>query len=35
MGDFIPTKEKIGNAFKIKEHLTKAIELNPDGTTCR
>lgn len=33
-GDFVPKKQKIQNAFKVKEHADKAIELNPeDGTT--
>src|SRR5688572_18383178 len=33
IGDFITTKEKIGNAFKIKEHALKAVELNPKDAT--
>jgi len=30
LGEFIPTKEKIGNSFQIKEHALKALELKPD-----
>ena len=33
MGDFIPTKEKIGNAFTIKDHWTKALETDPTDAT--
>mmetsp|Transcript_14925 Transcript_14925/g.20858 ORF Transcript_14925/g.20858 Transcript_14925/m.20858 type:complete len:235 (-) Transcript_14925:38-742(-) len=33
IGDFIPSKEKIANAFKIKEHALKALELKPDDPT--
>eukprot|EP01114_Cavostelium_apophysatum_P022284 TRINITY_DN800_c0_g1_i1.p1 TRINITY_DN800_c0_g1~~TRINITY_DN800_c0_g1_i1.p1 ORF type:complete len:234 (+),score=59.09 TRINITY_DN800_c0_g1_i1:113-814(+) len=32
-GDFISTKEKIGNAFVIKEHAMKANELKPNDST--
>jgi len=35
LGDFLSTKEKIGNSFKIKEHALKALELKPtDPTIC-
>jgi len=33
MGEFVSTKEKIGNAYKIKEHALKAIELHPNDAT--
>lgn len=33
IGDFQSTKEKIGNAFVIKEHALKASELKPDDPT--
>ena len=33
VGDFVPTKEKIGNAYKIKEHALKALELKADDAT--
>ena len=29
MGAFVPTKQKIQNAFSIKEHATRALELKP------
>jgi len=32
-GDFVSTKEKVGNAFKIKEHALKALEYKPDDAT--
>jgi len=32
-GDFVSTKEKIGNAFTIKEHCLKANELTPNDST--
>jgi hypothetical protein len=35
LGDLLSTKEKIENAFKIKENAVKALELKPDdATTC-
>ena len=33
MGEFISTKEKIGNAWKIKEFFDKALEIKPDDAT--
>ncbi|MBN3302458.1 RMD1 protein, partial [Amia calva] len=33
VGDYEGTKTKIGNAYKIKEHLEKAVELNPKDAT--
>jgi len=33
VGDFLGNKEKIGNAFKIKEHAMKANELKPNDAT--
>lgn len=33
MGEFISTKEKIGNAYKIKEFFEKSIELKADDAT--
>lgn len=33
MGEFISTKEKIANAFVIRDHFSKATELNPDDCT--
>jgi len=34
MGEFIPTKEKILNAYKIKEHTEKAIAYDPKDATA-
>jgi len=33
VGEFLATKDKIGNAFKIKEEALKAVELRPDDAT--
>eukprot|EP00995_Heteronema_vittatum_P002106 NODE_1301_length_1006_cov_232.474399_g904_i0.p1 GENE.NODE_1301_length_1006_cov_232.474399_g904_i0~~NODE_1301_length_1006_cov_232.474399_g904_i0.p1 ORF type:complete len:201 (+),score=55.62 NODE_1301_length_1006_cov_232.474399_g904_i0:69-671(+) len=33
MADFLPTKEKIGNAFVIRDHWTKCLELCPDDAS--
>eukprot|EP01102_Stenamoeba_stenopodia_P007158 TRINITY_DN199_c0_g1_i5.p1 TRINITY_DN199_c0_g1~~TRINITY_DN199_c0_g1_i5.p1 ORF type:complete len:243 (-),score=71.37 TRINITY_DN199_c0_g1_i5:750-1439(-) len=33
LGEFVSTKEKIANAYKIKEHALKALELNPQDST--
>eukprot|EP01012_Entosiphon_sulcatum_P013856 TRINITY_DN1903_c0_g1_i1.p2 TRINITY_DN1903_c0_g1~~TRINITY_DN1903_c0_g1_i1.p2 ORF type:complete len:243 (+),score=78.27 TRINITY_DN1903_c0_g1_i1:40-729(+) len=33
LGDFLPTKEKIANAFIIRDHWRKAIEINPKDST--
>jgi len=33
VSEVLPTKEKIENAFKIKEHALKALEIRPDATT--
>lgn len=33
LGDFIPTKEKIANAYTIRDHFKKATELNPEDCT--
>lgn len=30
LGDYLPSKEKIGNAFKIRDAFVKAIEMRPD-----
>ncbi|XP_020902706.1 regulator of microtubule dynamics protein 1 [Exaiptasia diaphana] len=35
VGDFEATKVKIQNAYKIKEHFEKSIELSPNDPTCR
>ncbi|KAK3718981.1 hypothetical protein QZH41_013147, partial [Actinostola sp. cb2023] len=35
VGDFEGNKVKIQNAYKIKDHFQKAIELNPTDPTCR
>ena len=35
MGDFVSTKEKIGNAYVIKEKFLKAAELKPDDATIQ
>eukprot|EP00127_Corallochytrium_limacisporum_P006232 Clim_evm8s222 gene=Clim_evmTU8s222 len=35
LGDFLATKEKIGNIMKIREHFDKACELNPQDPTSR
>mmetsp|Transcript_28817 Transcript_28817/g.33272 ORF Transcript_28817/g.33272 Transcript_28817/m.33272 type:complete len:230 (-) Transcript_28817:63-752(-) len=35
LGEFIPTKEKIANAFTIRDHFLKAIELNPNDATTQ
>ena len=32
-GDFIPTKQKIANAYTIRDHFAKAVELNPKDST--
>lgn len=32
-GEFIPTKEKIANAYIIRDHFLKATELNPNDCT--
>jgi hypothetical protein len=32
-GDYIPTKQKIANAYTIREHFAKAVELNPQDST--
>jgi len=32
VGDYASTKEKIGNAFKVKEYALKAYELNPSDS---
>eukprot|EP01101_Sappina_pedata_P011749 TRINITY_DN7944_c0_g1_i1.p1 TRINITY_DN7944_c0_g1~~TRINITY_DN7944_c0_g1_i1.p1 ORF type:complete len:230 (-),score=114.99 TRINITY_DN7944_c0_g1_i1:93-782(-) len=34
LGDFVSTKEKILNAYKIKEHIDKAIALCPNDSTA-
>jgi len=33
LGDFVSTKEKIGNAYKIRDHIIKAMELKPNDPT--
>jgi tetratricopeptide (TPR) repeat protein len=33
LGDFLPTKEKVGNSYKIKEALESAAELLPDDSS--
>jgi len=35
VGDFVGTKEKLQNAFKIKEHAVKAATLKPDDSTTQ
>jgi len=35
MGELISTKEKIGNAYKIKEHALRSAELKPDDPTTQ
>lgn len=34
-GDLVGTKEKLQNAFKIKEHALKAAQLKPDDSTAQ
>jgi len=33
LGEYISTKEKIANAYKIKEHALRALEINPQDST--
>eukprot|EP01027_Heterolobosea_sp_BB2_P002714 GEZU01004083.1.p1 GENE.GEZU01004083.1~~GEZU01004083.1.p1 ORF type:complete len:137 (-),score=48.72 GEZU01004083.1:44-454(-) len=33
MGDYVPTKEKVQNAYKIKEHALKALEIRGNDPT--
>jgi len=35
VGNFLPTKEKIKDAYLIKEHALKAAELNPNDATTQ
>jgi hypothetical protein len=32
-GDFIPTKQKIANAYTIRDHFSNAVKLNPQDST--
>lgn len=33
MTDYIPTKDKITNGFKLKQHILRALELSPSDAT--
>lgn len=35
IGEFIPTKDKIANAYTVRDHFLKAIELNPKDATSQ
>lgn len=35
VGEFLPTKEKVGNAFRIKERLLEAAQLRPDDSSVQ